>query len=181
MTLSSKKTHPALATKRKRPWGAGAFLVVDLGVVGVFYISTRHLWGLIKSRVNSLKLLLSNHRCVGAGDRNRLAGLHDPRRLRLAVLETAASRDAKACHRDASNERHDHDLEVGRAIRAVDRMVHQGLPPPSCALTVGRTRQATGSTTRVSETWGFGFLFPRSDHKAVIILDRPRLIGCLKR
>jgi hypothetical protein len=32
-------------TKRKRPWGAGVFLVVDLGVGGVFYISTWRLWG----------------------------------------------------------------------------------------------------------------------------------------
>ena len=43
-----RPVRPAKASrrpKRKRPWGAGVFGSVNLGVVGVFYILTWRLWG----------------------------------------------------------------------------------------------------------------------------------------
>jgi hypothetical protein len=47
-------------TKRKRPWGAGAF-VVNLGVVGVLIIHAGTL-GAVKSRVNSVNSPLAYDR-----------------------------------------------------------------------------------------------------------------------
>ena len=55
----------------------------------------------------------------------------------------SARRDAEARHRDTRNERHDHDFQMGRAICAVDRMVHESLLPAflSCAFVSVLRRQ----------------------------------------
>src|SRR4051812_38696002 len=137
-------------TKRKRPWGAGVFgrlkSTWGLGVL----LSTWRLWGAGKEPREFLQIpFLAHHRCGGVGDRDRRAGLDDARRLRVAVIRTGTSGNAKACDRDARDERHDHDLEVGRAISAVDRVVHlQVSCRPTCR--EGMSRRSPG---RFNNSW----------------------------
>src|ERR1700734_703642 len=71
-------------TKRKRPWGAGVFVGPTWGTVGSSIIHAA-LWGLVKRRVNSQKLL-SHHRRVRTGYHDRLACFDAPRGLRGAII-----------------------------------------------------------------------------------------------
>jgi len=123
--------------------GERAFSVVcQLGGSWVFQISTWLFGGLVKDHVNSRNCLLPHHRSVRTGNRNGLAGLDDARGLRIAVIGRAASRNTEAHHGHSSHKRNHHDLEVGRTICAVDRMIHGSLPP---ALRIGMTHPPTGS------------------------------------
>jgi hypothetical protein len=51
--------------------------------------------------------------------------------LHIATIRAQASRNSEPRHRDAGDERDDHNLTMGRAIRAVDRVVHGSLLKPS--------------------------------------------------
>src|SRR5580704_268738 len=163
--------------KRKRPWGAGVFRSSESTWGSwVFHILTWRLWGADKEPREFTKSS-ADHRHVRACQRHRLAGLDDACGLGIAVVRiNGASRDAEPCHRDTRDERHDHNLEVGRAICAVDRMVHGGLLLPSSRpLANSSFSFADGFNLACQETWGFGFRFLRGDHKAVIRLEIPRL------
>lgn len=65
---------------------------------------------------------------AGTCDGHRLAGLRHMRRLVEAVAG-GAGRDAEGGHQDACHECDDDDLEMGRAISAVKRVVY-GTPLP---------------------------------------------------
>src|SRR5882724_7430286 len=110
--------------KRKRPWGAGVFgRLSQLGGSSIY--SRGDFGGWLNRRVNSGKSL-ADHGRVRTGYRHRLASLDDPRGLGV-VVRIGTSGDAEACHCDTRHKRNDHDLEVGRAIGAVDRIVHGSL------------------------------------------------------
>src|SRR6516165_4274295 len=115
--------------------GERAFSRSRLGGSWVFYISTWRLWGAGKEPREFTKLCspLSNHRGVATGHCHRLAGLEHAGRLRVTVIRTGSSGDTKTDHHDASNQRHDHNLEMGRAIGAVDRVVHGRLLTSTCS------------------------------------------------
>ena len=100
------------------------------GTVGSSIIHTV-LWGAGKAPREFAKLYLSHHHCVRTRYHNRLACLDDTRGLRRAVIRERASRNSKTCHRDAGDQRQHHDLEVRRAISAVNRVVHHK-PPAAC-------------------------------------------------
>ena len=64
---------------------------------------------------------LADRRGPRARDRDRLAGLQDLRRLGgLGEIRIGARRDPERCNGDTGNQRHHHDLQVGRAIRRVN-------------------------------------------------------------
>jgi hypothetical protein len=115
--------------KKKTPVGGGRFRGANLGELGL-PLSTRHFGGLIKLLVNSQNFL-SNHRSVRTRDYNRLACLHDARCLRRTVIRHGPSRNSKPCHCDPGYQRQHDDLEVRRAISAVNRMIHPCLLPPA--------------------------------------------------
>src|ERR1700730_12027213 len=113
--------------KRKRPWGAGVF-GSQLGGSWGLLLSTKRLWGAGKEpREFTKSSELADHRRVRTGDGHRLACLDNACGLGV-VVRIGTSRNAEAHHRDARNERKDHNLEMCRAISAVDRVVH-GRPP----------------------------------------------------
>jgi hypothetical protein len=51
--------------------------------------------------------------------------------LHIAIIRAHASRSSEPRHRDASDKRDDHNPQMGRAIRAVDRVVQGSLLKPS--------------------------------------------------
>src|SRR5437868_1743815 len=162
----------SIRPKRKRPWGAGVFSS-QLGVVGSSCYPRGDFGGLVKSRVNSQNPVLAHHRGAGAGDGDGVAGLHDAGSLGVFV-STGASRDAEARDRDACHQGHDNDLEMRRAIGAVDRVVHGSLPALS-ACSDSSTPDAVRFNISVLETWGLAFRFRRGDHNALMRVERPRL------
>src|ERR1700687_2923711 len=122
MFVAVKQDSPS---QKENARGERAFSVVDLGSWGLLHFTWR-LWGAAKGPREFTKSLTDRRR-VGTRDRHGLAGLDDARGLGVPAPRIAASRDAEARHRDTSHQRHDHNLEVGRAICAVDRMVHRSL------------------------------------------------------
>src|SRR5579859_4322298 len=73
-----------------------------------------------------LKFGSADHRCVRARHGHRLAGLHDG--SGLGVVDMAAGGDAERCHRDTGDQRHHHDLQMGRTIGGMNGVVHLSLP-----------------------------------------------------
>jgi len=76
--------------------------------------------------VQIAKFALADRRSVRAGQYHRLAGFDDMGGL--AVVDIAAGRDAEGGHRDTSDQRHHHDLQVGRTISGVKGVIHLSLP-----------------------------------------------------
>jgi hypothetical protein len=65
-------------------------------------------------------------------------------------IGVGAGWQAEASYRDASHKRNDHDLEMGRAIGTVNRMVHWSLPLPSLRLVLGTSLAGAGFRTIAS-------------------------------
>ena len=63
---------------------------------------------------------------VRVGHHDRLVGFDDPCGLR--IIHIAAGRDPERRHRDTGDQRHHHDLQVGRTVSRMNGVVH--LKPP---------------------------------------------------
>src|SRR5205085_8343946 len=88
----------------------------------------------------------TNGGATGPGEGGRLAGLHDPAltpHTRARGLDRGhVCGDATDDHDDRGNERHDHDLEVGRTVGSHEGMVHGGLPSPTFVAATSKKVQA---------------------------------------
>src|SRR4051794_15184718 len=71
--MASRPGHKCFMPQKENPRGERAFSVVNLGSWGLDY-PRGDFGGLVKSRVNSVKLL-AQHRGVGVGHRDRSTGL----------------------------------------------------------------------------------------------------------
>jgi hypothetical protein len=74
---------------------------------------------------------LSDDRRIRTGHRHRLARLDDA--SGLGVVRIAAGGETEPGHRDAGHKGDNHNLQVGRAVRCVNRVVHEEPPGVFCA------------------------------------------------
>ena len=120
--IQTKRSEAKTTDQTKsRPWGKGGSVVrPPWGEGGSVVRPPRGEGGAVKK--------LANDRSSRARHRNRFAGFHHLGAL--ALIGRGTCRNCETGDRNAGHKRHDHDLEMGRAISRVHRVVHDSLQAP---------------------------------------------------